>query len=278
MKYKRLSLLLALGVLSGVIFQKSKGSFCFVSFEEGQLVDSYSPSEAINFHQRLSKKKWKIVHRLYKRNLAGRKSRHKKEKIPKIIHQIWLEESPIPEKIALLQTTWKKTHPQWDYQLWTNKEIELLYLQNQDLFEKQKETKKKEELLRLEILYQFGGVFVENLFECTSPLDILHENCDFYAPLTDQIRNPKLSVAIIAAFPKHPVIGKALFHLHNQAEDSFTSEELSSIFTHCFFDTAKKNASLINIALPATFFYSSPNGLEENTKRKCLFGVRREKL
>lgn len=274
MKYKRLSLFLALGVLSGIIFHKAhKSTVYFAPFEDAQVVHYYTPSDLINFQQKLMKKKWKIVRRNYKRNLAGKKSRHKKEKIPKIIHQIWLGNEPIPDKILAMQTTWKKHHPDWDYHLWTDKEIEFLYLQNKDLYEKQSDIEKKQKILRFEILYQFGGIFVENSFECIAPIDILHEMCDFFAPLTDQIRSPQLSTSVIAAIPKHPVIRKALENIHHQSCNEYFFEEFKTLFTRCYFEVAKKNSSQVNIALPATFFYQLPNEMEERPKQKCIFAI-----
>lgn len=270
MKYKRLILLLALTFMGWLFIHEPSKAMYFVSFEEAQEIETYSPLELINFHQKLGKKKWRIVHRLYKRNLAGRQKRRKKEKIPKIIHQIWLN-GPIPEKIALLQETWKKQHPGWDYHLWTKEDIDLLYLQNKELYDQQTDPAKKEEIVRFEILYQFGGIFIDNEYECIASLDILHENCDFFAPLTTQIRTPRLCSNLIASVPKHPILRKTIQKMHTKQPVLI---DLSIILTESFFETAKKNSSLVSIALPATFFYVLPD--EEITPRAYTFGLRRK--
>src|ERR1700761_6721881 len=46
-------------------------------------------------------------------------------KIPRIIHQVWLG-SPFPEKYKEWQKSWKTHHPEWEYRLWTDADIERL--------------------------------------------------------------------------------------------------------------------------------------------------------
>ena len=41
-------------------------------------------------------------------------------KIPKIIHQIWVGGKKIPQKYKKLIKTVKDVHPDWEYKLWTN--------------------------------------------------------------------------------------------------------------------------------------------------------------
>jgi hypothetical protein len=44
-------------------------------------------------------------------------------KIPRIIHQIWLGPSPLPEQDAAYVETWKQLHPDWEHRLWTEDDL-----------------------------------------------------------------------------------------------------------------------------------------------------------
>ena len=82
--------------------------------------------------------------------------------IPKIIHQIWLGPNKRPD---IWMNSWKinyiKKHPDWTYKLWTEKEINELNLINKKFYEKEPYYTGKSDIARYEILYQFGGVFID---------------------------------------------------------------------------------------------------------------------
>ncbi len=42
--------------------------------------------------------------------------------VPKIIHQLWKDET-IPERYRALSESWRKHHPGWEYRLWTDSDI-----------------------------------------------------------------------------------------------------------------------------------------------------------
>ena len=46
-------------------------------------------------------------------------------KIPKIIHQIWVGDDPIPEHCGRYVTKMKEMHPDWNVKLWGNEVFEL---------------------------------------------------------------------------------------------------------------------------------------------------------
>ncbi len=81
-------------------------------------------------------------------------------KIPKIIHQIWIGPLPRPEKYKRWQTTWQ-TLPGWSYKLWTDEDVADLQLTNSDIYYKEKNYGARADILRIEILNQIGGVYVD---------------------------------------------------------------------------------------------------------------------
>lgn len=183
-------------------------------------------------------------------------------KIPKIIHQIWLGKD-IPEEFKKFQLSWQKFHPDWEYRLWTDKDVKNLPMINSHFFNESYNYGEKSDIMRYEILYEYGGVYVDFDFECLRPLDILHHTCDFYTgiqPLdSDYIQ---LGVAIIGARPGHPIIK----HCIDTVKDDWNNEKgpmarTGAIhFTRSFLTQAGKDNS-IDIPFPAMFFY--PLGSKE---------------
>ena len=60
---------------------------------------------------------------LYLRNRAAELSPSDRPRIPKIIHQIWLG-SELPVRFRGYQQNWRRLHPDWDYKLWTDRDVE----------------------------------------------------------------------------------------------------------------------------------------------------------
>jgi mannosyltransferase OCH1-like enzyme len=86
--------------------------------------------------------------------------------IPRIIHQIWLGPLTPPSKAL---DSWKKKHPNWEYRLWT--EDNLPNLKNQHAFDVSDNYPQKADILRYELLEQFGGVYVDADVHCIKPVD-----------------------------------------------------------------------------------------------------------
>ena len=250
-----------LAAITITLIQTPKNTTYFIPFDEAQIQDHYSPNELINFYQRFRKKRWKTLDTLYKTHLAGRKKHRKKEKIPKIIHQIWLG-SPLPEKYKQIQQTWIAAHPEWEYHLWTDEDVDLLFLKNRALYEAAIFEIQKSDILRFEILSQYGGIYVDIDFECFKSFDILVENCDFFAGALGTIHTPEIGTAIIGASIGHPIIGACINALKDQHASTTMEEMLETsgppFLTRVFFDSVNRNESGANVILPSSYFYPIP--------------------
>ena len=90
--------------------------------------------------------------------------------IPKIIHQIWLGPFNPPTKWL---DSWKNTHVPagWEYWLWRDSDVTPLY--NQIAFELAPEYCRKADILRYEILYNHGGVYIDADTFCLKQIDPL---------------------------------------------------------------------------------------------------------
>ena len=93
-------------------------------------------------------------------------------RIPKILHQIWLG-SPFPYKYKTLTDRWQAMHPDWTFILWDDEKIKNFGLTNQWMYDNAHNPAAKSDVARYEILYSYGGVYVDTDFYCCKNLDSL---------------------------------------------------------------------------------------------------------
>jgi inositol phosphorylceramide mannosyltransferase catalytic subunit len=92
--------------------------------------------------------------------------------IPKIIHQIHLGGHPLPEQETKWRETWAQYNPEWEMILWDDDKISNeLHVSNPDILKKCKSFSEKSDILRFELLYQHGGLYIDTDFECLKPID-----------------------------------------------------------------------------------------------------------
>ena len=90
--------------------------------------------------------------------------------IPKIIHQLWIGDRIPPIN---LMNTWKDKHPDFEYIYWNEAEFEKrnMIFRCVKQIEEIDEINGKADIMRWEILYKYGGVFVDADTICIEPLD-----------------------------------------------------------------------------------------------------------
>lgn len=189
-------------------------------------------------------------------------------KIEKIIHQIWLG-SPFPDKYKKFQESWITNHPDWQYKLWTDKEVKDIVLENRELYNKARNYGEKSDILRYEILYKFGGLYIDTDFECLKPLDILHYYYDFYIgiqPLDTSI--VQLGIGLIGAKAGHPILKEAINALKTSTSVQIVSKTGPIFFTKLFWHNILKFPG-INTALPASYFY--PCGYNQKASDRVVW-------
>lgn len=97
--------------------------------------------------------------------------------IPKIIHQIHLGNSLLSEQELYWQKTWKDKNPDWSHVLWDDAKVEKdLEITHPEVFQNCKSFSEKSDVLRFEILYQFGGLYIDTDFECLKNIDPLFQD------------------------------------------------------------------------------------------------------
>lgn len=125
--------------------------------------------------------------------------------IPKIIHQFWTP-LPIPLQIAQMMETWRTHHPEWEFMHWSD--TNLIPLVNHELYayadgiSPDAPEQFKSDVLRYEVLHEFGGVWVDADFICQAPLDQLLTT----KPFAGKVGGRWLNNALIGSPPKHPML------------------------------------------------------------------------
>lgn len=206
---------------------------------------------------------------IYKRNIAEAEAEpfNQKGRIPKIVHQIWLG-GQVPEAYRSWMSTWANLHG-WTYKLWTDEEVKTLPMHNRDLFNKTTNMGEKSDMLRLEILLKYGGVYVDTDLQCIRPefLEELHRKFDFYIgvePLFHGIIQEyklfKFCNAIIGAAPQHTLVKDLIIHL----KANYLAYENQSVFQKtgpnyitriaCQYELRGAHQQR-NMYLPSSFFY-----------------------
>lgn len=190
-------------------------------------------------------------------------------RIPKIVHQIWLG-SEVPEKFHLWMKTWMKLNLHgWEYKLWTDKEVANFPLHNQELYDQAKSYGEKSDILRYEILYHQGGLYIDVDFENKNSLLFtkLNNSYDFYVgfePIEHKqpsISSPLIGNAVIASIPGHPILENVILDM--DAHYQKHSDEWAVVTTGPIYFTKKiieynrseKSIKYNNIFLPTTFFF-----------------------
>jgi mannosyltransferase OCH1-like enzyme len=126
--------------------------------------------------------------------------------IPRIIHQVWVGPDPLPERFSEYQRTWRDHHPDWDLRFWTDGNLPE-DLRRPESYDRLRSPIERCDLLRLELVWREGGVYVDCDFECLRPLDPLLEGTDF---LLGYSKPGRVNHALMGAIPHHPLLGRAL--------------------------------------------------------------------
>lgn len=91
--------------------------------------------------------------------------------IPKIFHRIWLGPNPMPQEFVEYGESFKRLHPDWKFELWTS--LRLPSLINRSLFDRGWHWSEKSDIVRYEVLDQFGGFYVDTDVECVKSFNDL---------------------------------------------------------------------------------------------------------
>ncbi len=178
-----------------------------------QYVETHEDFQNIDFFQKI-----------YEKNKDLLFSKGNPLSIPKVIHFIWLGPKSFPKDSVENINSWIRNHPDWTFKFWTDikrptphPKMELHLISEftfkvlKDCFVSSDNYAEKSDLLRYEILYEEGGLYVDHDVKCYRPFIPFHHNFDLYCGL-EPPHQPILSSSItvtnnlIGSIPKHPVL------------------------------------------------------------------------
>lgn len=127
--------------------------------------------------------------------------------IPKIIHYIWFGEKQIPEEDRKNIESWRKFCPDYEIRLWTEENYDCS--KNRYCYEalKNKQYMYATDYARKDILYQYGGIYLDTDVELCCSLDKLLYNHAFIGIEDGGQIN---SGSGLGAMPHHPMIKKMM--------------------------------------------------------------------
>lgn len=170
--------------------------------------------------------------------------------IPRILHRIWLGDSPLPTQFSHYGDTWVAHHPRWEHRLWTDENLP--ELTHQDAFDRGANQSERSNILRYELVRQFGGVYVDTDVECLRPIEPLLAEVSAFAAveLGDQV-----GTAVLGATPEHPVFQLAADSAARAVRDEPTGHKPEVIRTGpTFFTRLVAEREDIRIFGPEPFY------------------------
>lgn len=206
-------------------------------------------------------------------------------RIPKIAHFIWIGPRPFPRESVENVRTWMAKNPDWTFYFWTDRNRpvpypgmktrmiqELKFLKLGDCFSKSDNFGEKSDLLRYEILYQEGGVYVDHDVKCYKSFEPLNKSYDFYCgidmPYTSSLPSCIFTTNnLIGARPSHPILMRCMQMLEekwDQIEKEYPGQDRDAMLnrvlhrTFWFFGEAVKEmgnqGDNRDIVFPAYYF------------------------
>ena len=133
--------------------------------------------------------------------------------IPKIIHQIWVGYNPVPAKLI---QTWKDMNPTWEHRLWTNH----AGWECQNRIDECKEWNGKADIMRWEILYHHGGVYIDADSICVKPLDDSFTEREVFSCWENEIiRAGLIATGYVGSEKGHPLMRKCIDRIKSRPVD-----------------------------------------------------------
>ncbi len=224
---------------------------------------------------------------LYEKNKGYQHGKEGEVKIPKVIHFIWLGPEPFPPESVENVRTWIGLHPDWKVKFWTDREqiapcssmqicdantFPFLFLSH--CYEQTENWDEKRNILRYEILYQEGGVYIDRTSCCLQNFNGLHQGYDFYCGLETPHppyagRNITTGNGILGSRPFHPVVGHVIELIKNEwndlgykyrGKDGYSRAQLAMErtymkLTYALLDRLDEDQN-IDIVFPAAYFFA----------------------
>lgn len=175
--------------------------------------------------------------------------------IPKIVHLIWLGPNKAPEILDHCIASIHEHLPEWGLKIWTDVDVEEFNLVNKEWYDKETNYGAKSDIFRYEILYRYGGVYLDVDFVLLKPLDVLHHTYTFYTSLLPSNMVGILANGIIGSVPGHPILKECIDSMKDSAfNKSLLARTGPMHFQKAFYKIVKNGDHSRIIAFPKNYF------------------------
>ena len=185
--------------------------------------------------------------------------------IPRIFHQIWVGPNPMPEEFRRYQKTWRDHHPSWEFRFWMEETIPT-DLRRQEVYERLRVPAERADILRLELLYRFGGIYLDTDFECRTAIEPYLDDIEFFTAYLKP--GGRVNNAIIGSTPGHPILDRALNELRPREYHGYDKAAAGPVF----FDRLIAEHPEVKIFDAALFYPATPS----NASMRSRSTTRRE--
>jgi hypothetical protein len=114
--------------------------------------------------------------------------------------------------------TWKTKHPEFEYICWTEEEFSKrkMYFECTEAIHSMPEINGKADIMRWEILYKYGGIFIDADSICIQPFDeMIQSQPSFASYENESIRKDLVSPGTMGFPPGHPICQFAIEWIRN---------------------------------------------------------------
>ena len=186
--------------------------------------------------------------------------------IPKVIHYIWLGGKPKDKLTEICLLTFKDKMPDYKFIEWneTNLDLDKISKENEYFAECRKRNLYAfmADYLRIKILYEYGGIYIDTDVQAIRPLDsLLSKNLLLgYEECTIDIVNKQIGTGFIACEKGNWFIGKIYDYYNNEIMNT-SDFVIPVIMTKIYNNLPKDQQDTIEI-LPKDYFspYDSGGG------------------
>jgi len=176
-------------------------------------------------------------------------------KIPKIFHQIWVGPNPFPNEFREYQKIWLEKHPGWKLMFWTENNLPQDMIRTEG-YEKLRIPSERSDILRLEVLYLYGGVYIDTDMCCLKNIEPLIDGCDLFLAYK---KPGHVNGAFIGSTKGHKTIVKAIKNLRPA---QFYSTEKPAIGPLYLNTVVKENLAEFTIFDPGLIYPSNDSQME----------------
>jgi hypothetical protein len=157
----------------------------------------------------------------------------------------------VPPVFELYAERWRMHHPDWETHLWRDDSLPVLTCQ--DVLDRATGFKLRYDIVRLEILRQFGGVIVDMDVEAIRPFDTLLSGVTAFV---GRVGEHHIGNQVLGATPRHPFLERAIEALRaNTDTESNASQSAGKTFLRRLLSRHPEGVTVF----PARTFYYEPS-------------------